>query len=113
MLQSWTDPTGESGELSWYSNKTKGLNTDKSWFNFRQRQVSSPAVGPTQPRIQKKLGAPPPRVKRPLPDADHSSPTSKDVKNEWSYTSTRTDRFWHNLKCGHEDELRKAFDSLF
>ena len=29
-----------------------------------------------------------PRVKRPGRGADHTSPSSAEVKNEWSYTST-------------------------
>jgi hypothetical protein len=41
---------------------------------------SRPAVGPTQPPIQWVSGALSPRVKRPGREADHSLPTSAEVK---------------------------------
>jgi hypothetical protein len=44
--------------------------------------ASRTALGPTQPGALL-LG-----VKRPGREADHSSPSSAGVKNEWSYTST-------------------------
>jgi hypothetical protein len=45
--------------------------------------------GPTRPPIQwVKWGALSPGVKRPRREADHSSPTSADVRNTWIYTST-------------------------
>jgi len=50
--------------------------------------VSLPALGPTQLPIQSVPSAPSPRVKRPGREADHSLPTSAEVKNVWSYTST-------------------------
>jgi hypothetical protein len=44
---------------------------------------SRPVLGPTQPRIQCVPG-----VKRPGREADHSPPTSAEVKKMWIYTST-------------------------
>jgi hypothetical protein len=50
--------------------------------------ASRPAVGPTQPPIQWVPGALSLGVKRPVREADHSPPSSAEVKNAWSYTST-------------------------
>jgi hypothetical protein len=50
--------------------------------------VSRTALRPTQPPIQCVRGALSLGVKRPGRDADHSSPSSAEVKNAWSYTST-------------------------
>jgi hypothetical protein len=45
-------------------------------------------LGPTQPPIQWIPGALSLEVKRPGREADHSLPSSAEVKNAWSYTST-------------------------
>jgi hypothetical protein len=45
--------------------------------------ASGPALGPTQPPIRYVPGV----VKRPYREADHL-PSSAEVKNAWSYTST-------------------------
>jgi hypothetical protein len=45
-------------------------------------------LGPTQPPIQWVTGAFPLGVKWPRREADHSRPSSAEVKNAWSYTST-------------------------
>jgi hypothetical protein len=50
--------------------------------------ASRPVLGPTQPPIQLVRGALSLGVKRPGREADHSSPSSAEVKNAWSYTST-------------------------
>jgi hypothetical protein len=61
-------------------------------FEFRQRQKSlhistfTPAVGPTQPSIERTLGAFWPRANRPGREADHSFTSSAEVKYEWSCT---------------------------
>jgi hypothetical protein len=52
---------------------------------------SRPVLGPTQPSIQWVPGALSPGVKRPGHEADHSPPTSVEVKKTWIYTST-----WRN-----------------
>jgi hypothetical protein len=46
------------------------------------------ALGSTQPPIQWVRVAVSPGVKRPGRDADNSPPSSAEVKNTWSYTST-------------------------
>jgi hypothetical protein len=56
--------------------------------NFLSSTSSRPALGPTQPHIQLVPGALSPGVKRPGREADHSPPTSAEVKNTWIYIST-------------------------
>jgi hypothetical protein len=51
-----------------------------------------PALGPTQPPVQWVPGALSLVVKRPGREADHSHPSSVEVKNAWSYTSIPTIR---------------------
>jgi hypothetical protein len=48
-----------------------------------------------------------PKVKRPGRDADKSPPSSAEVKNKWSYTSTR--HTWCSIK--HRDNLPVHPDS--
>jgi hypothetical protein len=50
--------------------------------------ASGPYLEPTQPPIQWVSGPLSLRVKRPDREADHSPPSSAEVKNLWSYTST-------------------------
>jgi hypothetical protein len=50
--------------------------------------VSRTALGPTQPPIRWVLGALSLGVKRKWREANHSLPSSAEVKNAWSYTST-------------------------
>jgi len=47
--------------------------------------VSRSALGPTQPPIQRAKGALSLDVKRPVREADHSPPSSAEVKNAWRY----------------------------
>jgi hypothetical protein len=50
--------------------------------------ASRMVLRPTQPPIQWVLGALSLGVKRPGREADHLPPSSAEVKNAWSYTST-------------------------
>jgi hypothetical protein len=50
--------------------------------------TSTPALGLTQPPNKWLAGALSSGVKRPGREADHSSPSSPDVKYAWSYIST-------------------------
>jgi hypothetical protein len=56
-------------------------------FNVIFTTVSRTALGPTQPHIQWVIGALSLGVKRPGREADHSPPSTAEVKNAWSYTS--------------------------
>jgi len=57
-------------------------------FRFSAGAVSRPALGHTQPLIQRVPGALPWGVKRPGREADHSFPSSAEARNAWNYTST-------------------------
>jgi hypothetical protein len=57
-----------------------------SFFFFST--ASRPILGPTQPPIQRVQGALSLGVKRLGREADHSPPSSAEVKNAWIYTST-------------------------
>jgi hypothetical protein len=50
--------------------------------------ASRPALGPIQPPVQRVPDALPPGVKGPGREADRSPPSTAEVKNVWSYTST-------------------------
>jgi hypothetical protein len=76
-------------------------NTDTDWtigvlgFDFRRgsgiflfTNMSRTALGSTQPPIQWVDGALSLGVKRPRHEADHSPPSTAEVKDVWSYTST-------------------------
>jgi hypothetical protein len=56
--------------------------------NFLFTTASRTALGPTQPPNSWVPGVLSLGVKRPDREADHSPPSSTDVKNAWSYTST-------------------------
>jgi hypothetical protein len=56
--------------------------------NFLFTTASGMALGPTRPPIQWVPGALSLGVKRLGREADHSPPSSPEVKNAWSYTST-------------------------
>jgi hypothetical protein len=64
--------------------------------------ASKPALGPTHPPIQRVTGAVSLRVKRPGRESVHSSPSSAEVKNAWSHTSTPQYTFiaWRLLSTG-------------
>jgi hypothetical protein len=55
---------------------------------FLLTTASRPTLGLTQPPIQRVPGALSMGVKQPGREADHSLPSSAEVKNEWSHTST-------------------------
>jgi hypothetical protein len=56
--------------------------------NFLFSTSSRPVLEPTQPPFQWVPGALSPGLKRPWRVADHSPPTSAEVKKTWIYTST-------------------------
>jgi hypothetical protein len=62
--------------------------------------ASRPALGPTQPTIQWVLGALSQGVNRQGGrEAEHSPPTSAEVKKIWLYTSTPPYAFMANFTC--------------
>jgi hypothetical protein len=84
-----------------FSGIALGYRLDNPGFEFRQGlgifhfiTVSRPALEPTQPPIHWVSGAVSLRIKRPGRKADHSPPSTAEVKNAWSYTSTRSIRLY-------------------
>jgi hypothetical protein len=61
---------------------------NKKIYQRSNSNVSRTALGPTQPPIQWVPVALSLRVKRQGRETDHSPPSSTEVKNVWSYTST-------------------------
>jgi hypothetical protein len=74
-----------------------GFNSQQGLGIFFFTTVSRTALGPTQPPIQWVLEVLSLGVKRPEREADHSPPSSAEVNNAWSYTSTPPYVFmaWH------------------
>jgi hypothetical protein len=90
------------GIAQWYSTALRAGWWGGGWCEFRQglgiflfTTVFRPALGTTQPPIQWVPG------KRPGREADHSSPSSTDVKIAWSCTSTPQYVFmtWFSFKA--------------
>jgi hypothetical protein len=69
-----------SGISLGYGLDVRGFESWQGLGIFLFTTASRPAVGPTQPPIQWVPGAPSPGVKRPEPEADHSPPSSAEVK---------------------------------
>jgi hypothetical protein len=70
--------------------------------------ASRTALGPTQPPLHWVLGALSLGIKGPGREADHSSPSSAEVNNAWSYTSTPPLRLHGvvlSLKKKHRDNF--------
>jgi hypothetical protein len=65
------------------------------------------ALGPTQPPIQWVAGVLSLGVKRPGSEADHPLPSSADVKNAWSYTSTPQYVFMVWCLVKHRDNFKQ------
>jgi len=80
-------PTGAEVGLSVLRHRGSipGRNSDGT---FLLATASRPTLGPNQPPFQWVPGVLTPEVKWTVREVDHSPPSSADVKNEWSYTST-------------------------
>jgi hypothetical protein len=71
---------------------------------------SRPALGSTQPPVQWVPGAFSPGVKRPGREAEHSPPTSAEVKKMWIYTSTPHTVSWRSVSLvKHRDNFTFYF----
>jgi hypothetical protein len=71
--------------------------------------ASRTALGPTQPPIQGVPGALSLGVKRPGREADNSPPSSAEVKNAWSCTSTPPNIFKAWCLVKHRDNFTFTF----
>jgi hypothetical protein len=72
----------------WLDGQGVGVLSPCGVKNFHFSMSSRPAVGSTQLTIQWVPGALSPGVKRLGREADHSPPTSAELKKMWVYTST-------------------------
>jgi hypothetical protein len=89
-------------------------------FFFLFGTAFRPAVGPTQPPTQWVLGFFSPGVKRPGHEAHHSLPSTAEVKNAWSYTSTACTSSWRDASLNifmtysvkHRDNSTFVFHAL-
>jgi hypothetical protein len=79
------EPEYLSGIALRYGLDDRGLEYRKGLGIFLFTTMSRPAVGPTQPPVRWVPQALSPGVKRPGREADHSLPSSPEVKNAWSY----------------------------
>jgi hypothetical protein len=71
--------------------------------------MSTPALGPTQFPIQWVTRSLSLEVKRPVREADHSLPSSAEVKNAWSCTSTPQYAFIAWCLVKHRDNFTFTF----
>jgi hypothetical protein len=76
------------GILLGYGLMIGGFESQQGLGIFLSTTASRSALGPIQPPTQWVLGALSLGEKRPGRETDHSNPSSAEVKNAWSYTST-------------------------
>jgi hypothetical protein len=79
---------------------------------FTFTTASRTALGPTQPPIKWVRRALSLGVKRPEREADHSPPSSAEVKNSWSYTATAQYVFMAWCLVNHKDNFTFSFFNL-
>jgi hypothetical protein len=76
------------GTVLGYGLDDRGFESRQGMGIFLSTTASRAVLGPTQPPIQCVPGALSLGVKPPARETDHSPPSSAEVKNAWSYTST-------------------------
>jgi len=86
-----------------WTTRVLGFDFPREFGIFLFTTESRTALGSTQPLIQWVTGPLSPGVKRPGREADHSPPSSAEVKSAWMYTSTPPYVFmpWYFVK--HRD----------
>jgi hypothetical protein len=78
-----------------------GLSPGRSWGFFSSPPRSDPLW--VSPNL---LSSGVPGVKRSGREGDHSPPTSAEVKNTWSYTSTPPNKpLWSSARLKHRDNV--------
>jgi hypothetical protein len=88
------------------NNRGVGVPSPSRVKNVLFFMFSRPAVGPTQPPIQWVMGALSLRVQGQGCEADHSHPTSAEVKKMWTYTSTPHMPSWRSASLvKHRDNF--------
>jgi hypothetical protein len=97
-----------NGNFIWDLGWTIGVLGFDSWRGlgiFLFTAASRTALGPTQPLIQWVLGVLSLGIKWPGREADHSPPSSAEVKNGWSYTSIPQCAFMAWCLVKHRDNF--------
>jgi hypothetical protein len=84
----YLEPGQLSGMALGYEMDDRGFESRQGLRIFLYTTASRPVLGPTQPPVQWVTGALSLGIKRQDREADHSPPSSAEVKNGWSYTST-------------------------
>jgi hypothetical protein len=104
-------------EAGYLSGMVLGYGLDDRVFESRREvgiflltPASRPALEPTEPPIQWSPEALSLGVKRPDREADHSPPSSAEVKNAWSYASTPQCSF---MICSINRKHRENFTFTF
>jgi hypothetical protein len=95
-----------------YGLNKRGFESRQGLGIFLFTTVSRPALGPIKPPIHWVPGALSVGVKRPGREGDHSPPSSTEVKNVWSYTSSppvRLHILWLSLKEKHNENFTFCF----
>jgi hypothetical protein len=82
-----------------------GFDSRRGLGIFLFTTASRTALEPTQPPIQWVPGALTLGIKRPGLEADHSPPSSAEVKNAWSYTSTPPVRLHGGAQLKYRDNF--------
>jgi hypothetical protein len=89
--------------MSWYISYLEWYKTGACLTVFRLALRAHPASYPTG------TGEFPPGIKRPGREADHSPPSSVEVENAWSYTSTPTIRLHGVVFSKAQEQLHIYF----
>jgi hypothetical protein len=89
------EPIQLSGIALSYGSDDQGFQSRQGLGIFLFTTASSPDLWPTQPLIRWESDNLSLGVKRPEREADHSPPSSAEVKNVWSYTHTHTHTHTH------------------
>jgi hypothetical protein len=98
-------------QLSEYNEQGMGCTTGESGFNLRQKRFFSFPQHPDQLCCPSSLlscgyqGALPLEVKVSEHEADHSPPSSGEIKNAWNYTFTPTHVFMAWCLTNHRDRF--------
>jgi hypothetical protein len=92
------EPGYLSGIVLGYGLDDRGFESQQGLEILLFSTASRPALEPTQPPTQ--------WVKRPRREADHAPPSSAEVMNAWSYTSTKPNTpSWRGAQFKHRDNF--------
>jgi hypothetical protein len=105
VLREWTSLASTLNKTPFLYSASHTLTVGSYSYRSLFTTVSRPALGPTQSPIQWVPGALSLGVKRPGREADHSPPSSAEVNNARSYTSTPQYVFMAWCLVKHRDNL--------